>query len=53
VWLADAQYDDARALLRRGKPGDRGQVAELLTSAATSARALGMPSLADKVSSLG
>jgi tetratricopeptide (TPR) repeat protein len=52
-WLAHTQYDYARALLRRGEPGDRGQVADLLTSAAVSARELGMRSLADKVSSLG
>jgi hypothetical protein len=52
-WLAHTQYDYARALLRRGEPGDRGQVAELLTSAAASAQELGMRSLADKVSSLG
>jgi tetratricopeptide (TPR) repeat protein len=51
-WLAYAQYDYARALLRRGDPGDGGQATELLTSAATSARELGMRSLADKVSSL-
>jgi hypothetical protein len=52
-WHAHAQYDYAWALLRRGEPGDRGRVAELLTSAAASARELGMRSLADKVSSLG
>jgi class 3 adenylate cyclase/tetratricopeptide (TPR) repeat protein len=52
-WFAHAQYDYARALLRRGAPGDRGQVADLLTSAAASARELGMRSLVDKVSSLG
>jgi hypothetical protein len=52
-WLAHTQYDYARALLRRGDPGDREQAAELLTAAATSARDLGMRSLADKVSSLG
>jgi tetratricopeptide (TPR) repeat protein len=52
-WLAHAQYDYAWALLRRGEPGDRGQVAELLASAAASARELGMRSLADKVASLG
>jgi tetratricopeptide (TPR) repeat protein len=52
-WFAHAQYDYARALLRRGEPGDRGQVVELLASAAASARELGMRSLADKVSSLG
>jgi tetratricopeptide (TPR) repeat protein len=52
-WLAHAQYDYARALLRRGEPGDRGQAAELLASAAASARELGMRSLADKVASLG
>ena len=52
-WFAHAQYDYARALLRRGEPGDHGRAAELLTSAAASARQLGMPSLADKVSSLG
>jgi hypothetical protein len=52
-WLAHAQYDYALALLRRGDPGDRGQAADLLTSAAASARALGMRSPADKVSSLG
>ena len=51
-WFAHAQYDYARALLRREEPGDRQQVAELLTSAAASARELGMRSLADKVSSL-
>ena len=51
-WLAHAQYDYARALLRRGEPGDRGQATELLTSAMVSARALGMRSLEDKVSSL-
>ena len=51
-WLAHAQYDYARALLRREEPGDRRQVAELLTSAAVSARELGMRSLADKVSSI-
>jgi hypothetical protein len=51
-WFAHAQYDYARALLRREEPGDRQQVAELLTSAAASARGLGMRSLADKVSSL-
>ncbi|HKQ02622.1 MAG TPA: adenylate/guanylate cyclase domain-containing protein [Actinomycetes bacterium] len=52
-WLAHTQYDYARALLRRGEPGDRGQVAELLRAAAASAQELGMRSLADKVSSLG
>jgi hypothetical protein len=52
-WLAHTQYDYARALLRRAEPGDHGRVAELLTSAAASARELGMHSLADKVSSLG
>jgi len=52
-WLAHAQYDYARALVRRGDPGDRVQATALLTSAATSARALGMRSLASKVSSLG
>jgi tetratricopeptide (TPR) repeat protein len=52
-WLAHTQYDDAPALLRRGEPGDHGRLAELLTSAAASARELGMHSLADKVSSLG
>jgi hypothetical protein len=52
-WVAHAQYDDARALLRRGEPGDRGQAADLLTSATASARELGMRSLADKVSPLG
>jgi tetratricopeptide (TPR) repeat protein len=52
-WFAHTQYDYALALLRRGEPGDRGRAAELLRSAATSARELGMPSLADKVSSLG
>jgi hypothetical protein len=52
-WFAHAQHDYARALLRRGEPGDRGQVADLLTSAAASARELGMRSLEDKVSSLG
>ena len=52
-WFAHAQYDYARALLRRGEPGDRGRAAEFLTSAAASARELGMHSLADKVSSLG
>jgi len=51
-WLAHAQYDYARALLRRGELGDRGQATELLTSAMASARALGMRSLEDKVSSL-
>jgi hypothetical protein len=51
-WFAHAQDDYARALLRREEPGDRQQVAELLTSAAASARELGMRSLADKVSSL-
>jgi tetratricopeptide (TPR) repeat protein len=52
-WLAHTQYDYARALLRRGEPGDHGQVAELLASAAASAGELGMHSLAEKVSSLG
>jgi hypothetical protein len=52
-WLAHAQYDYARALLRRGGPGGHGQATELLTSAATSAQELGRRSLADKVSSLG
>ena len=52
-WFAHAQYDYARALLRRGEPGDHEQAAELLTAAAASARELGMHSLADKVSSLG
>jgi tetratricopeptide (TPR) repeat protein len=51
-WLAHARYDYARALLRRAEPGDRGQAGELLTAAAASARALGMRSLADKVSTL-
>jgi hypothetical protein len=51
-WFAHAQDDYARALLRREEPGDRQQVAELLMSAAASARELGMRSLADKVSSL-
>jgi len=51
-WLAHAQYDDARALLRRGEPSDREQAADLLTSAA-STRELGMRSLAEKVASLG
>jgi class 3 adenylate cyclase/tetratricopeptide (TPR) repeat protein len=52
-WFAHAQYDYARALLRRGEPGDHEQAAELLTAAAASARKLGMHSLADKISSLG
>jgi hypothetical protein len=52
-WLAHARYDYARALLRRSEPGDRGRAGELLTAAAASARALGMRSLAGKVSSLG
>ena len=52
-WLAHARYDYARALRRRGEPGDRGQAAELLASAAASARELGMHSLEDKVASLG
>jgi tetratricopeptide (TPR) repeat protein len=52
-WLAHAQYDYARALLRRGERGDLGQAAELLASAATAARELGMRSLADKVATLG
>jgi hypothetical protein len=52
-WLAHAQYDYARALLRRGEPGDHGQVMDLLRSAAASARALGMRSLQDKVAALG
>jgi len=52
-WLAHARYDYARALLRRAEPGDRGRAGELLTAAAASARALGMRSLANKVSSLG
>jgi hypothetical protein len=51
-WLAHTQYEYARALLRRGEPGDRGQATELLTSAATSTRALGMRSLAAKLSAL-
>jgi hypothetical protein len=51
-WLAHAQYDYARALLRREEPGDRQQAAELLTSAAASAQELGMRSLADKVASV-
>jgi hypothetical protein len=51
-WLAHARYDYARALLRRGEPGDRGRAGELLTAAAASARALGMRSLADKVASV-
>lgn len=52
-WLAHAQYDYARALRRRGETSDRGQVADLLRSAAASARALGMRSLEDKVAALG
>jgi hypothetical protein len=52
-WSAHTQYDYARALLRRGEPGDRAQVAELLMSAAATARELGMRSLAGKVASLG
>jgi tetratricopeptide (TPR) repeat protein len=52
-WLAHTRYDYARALLRRGEPGDRGRAGELLTAAAASARALGMRSLADKVAALG
>jgi tetratricopeptide (TPR) repeat protein len=51
-WLAHAQYDYARALLRREEPGDRQQAAELLASAAALARELGMRSLADKVASV-
>jgi hypothetical protein len=51
-WLAHTQYDYARALLRRQQPGDRRQAPELLTSAAASARELGMRSLAGKVASV-
>jgi ABC-type branched-subunit amino acid transport system substrate-binding protein/tetratricopeptide (TPR) repeat protein/streptogramin lyase len=51
-WIARTQYDNARMLLARGAPGDDDQARELLDSASTTCRELGMDPLAAKVRDL-
>jgi tetratricopeptide (TPR) repeat protein len=51
-WLAHTQYDYGRMCLARAKPGDRERAQQLLASAETSSRDLGMKALTEKVTAI-
>lgn len=51
-WTVHAQHDYARMLLARGQPGDHRKAGDLLEHALTTARELGMKSLAEKIESV-
>jgi len=48
-WSAQAEHEQARMLLARGRPGDRERARDLLASARTTAEALGMTRLCERV----
>ncbi len=51
-YLAYTQHQYARMLLARNQPGDRDQVTSLLEEALTTARALGMRAIEERLASL-
>lgn len=53
TWLALTQYDYARLLLERTRPGDREVAAELFASAEAASLEFGMKALADEISAVG
>jgi hypothetical protein len=48
LWIGHTQHDYARMLLLRNDPGDNHKAHQLLTTALTTAEALGLTALADK-----
>jgi len=48
-WIAHTEHEHARMLMARGGTEDRARARDLLTSAATTAEALGMTHLSERV----
>jgi hypothetical protein len=51
-WLARTEHDFALMLLQRGEPDDSTRAAELLSSAETSSRELGLNALGAEIAQL-